>query len=98
MSLPRAAFPLLLGLATGAVVLFLTLPVVAIFVDTGPGNLLDSLGDPSRLSWDALRGHLRSRAWRWSRHRWTLAFRSRLLARRGADPATLLLVEPAVRA
>lgn len=26
--------------------------------------LLDSLGDPSRLSWDALRGHLRSRAWR----------------------------------
>lgn len=46
MTLRRAAFPAALGLATAVVVLFLTLPVVAIFVDTGPGRLLDSLGDP----------------------------------------------------
>ncbi len=39
--------------ATLAVALcFLTLPIVAIFVDTGPGDLLASLGDPAAL--DAL--------------------------------------------
>ena len=52
MRLRRAAFPAALGLATAAVVLFLTLPVVAIFVDTGPARLLDSLNDPGAL--DAL--------------------------------------------
>ncbi|HST38339.1 MAG TPA: ABC transporter permease [Conexibacter sp.] len=49
----RAWFPALLGVALSATVLFLTLPIVAIFVDTGPSRLLDSLGDPS--SRDALR-------------------------------------------
>lgn len=49
----RAWFPALLGVALTATVLFLTLPIVAIFVDTGPGRLFDSLGDPS--SRDALR-------------------------------------------
>ncbi|ADB51881.1 ABC transporter permease [Conexibacter woesei] len=50
----RAAwFPALLGLSLAVALTFLTLPVVAIFVDTGPGRLLDSLGDPS--SRDALR-------------------------------------------
>jgi molybdate transport system permease protein len=46
-------FPVLLGLALAVALVFLTLPIVAIFVDTGPGKLLDSLGDPS--SRDALR-------------------------------------------
>lgn len=49
----RAWFPVLLGLALALAVAFLTLPIVAIFVDTGPGRLLDSLGDAS--SRDALR-------------------------------------------
>jgi molybdate transport system permease protein len=43
---PRA-FPLLLAAALGLALLFLTLPVVAIFTDTSPGALLDSLGDAS---------------------------------------------------
>src|SRR3954470_12560060 len=40
-------FPILLGTALTVALLFLTIPVVAIFADTGPGDLLDSLGDPS---------------------------------------------------
>ncbi|MDW5598115.1 ABC transporter permease [Conexibacter stalactiti] len=52
-ALRRAWFPALLGIALTATVLFLTLPIVAIFVDSGPGRLLDALGDPS--SRDALR-------------------------------------------
>jgi molybdate transport system permease protein len=40
-------FPLLLGVALAVALTFLVLPIVAIFVDTGPGRLLDSLGDPS---------------------------------------------------
>lgn len=48
-----AWFPALCGLALTAAVAFLTLPVVAIFADAGPGRLIDSLGDPS--SRDALR-------------------------------------------
>jgi molybdate transport system permease protein len=54
------AFALLLGLAVAAVVLFLTLPVLAIFVDTGPGNLLGALGEPGAL--DALALSLKTTA------------------------------------
>lgn len=39
----RVAAAAALGLAAA----FLTLPVLAIFVDAGPGELVDSLGDPS---------------------------------------------------
>ena len=35
------------GIALGAVVLFLTIPVIAVFTSTSPAALLDSLGDPS---------------------------------------------------
>jgi molybdate transport system permease protein len=49
----RAWFAALLWLALAATVAFLTLPVVAIFVHTSPGALLDSLG--RRQSLDALR-------------------------------------------
>src|SRR4051812_9262670 len=49
----RRWFPLALGAALAVALLFLTLPIVAIFVDTGPRELLSSLGDPSAL--DALR-------------------------------------------
>ena len=38
-------FAALLGVAVAAVVLFLTLPIVAVFVDTSPAQLLESLGD-----------------------------------------------------
>ena len=46
-------FPVLLGAALALVLCFLTLPIVAIFVDTGPGELLAGLDDPAAL--DALR-------------------------------------------
>jgi molybdate transport system permease protein len=46
-------FGALLIAALGLALLFLTLPVVAIFVDSGPGDLLSSLGDESAL--EALR-------------------------------------------
>ena len=46
-------FGVLLVAATGLALLFLTVPVVAIFVDTGPLDLLSSLGDEGAL--DALR-------------------------------------------
>ena len=36
-----------LAASLGVAVLFLTIPIVAIFADTAPGELLDSLGDPS---------------------------------------------------
>jgi molybdate transport system permease protein len=39
-------FRALLALALALAIAFLALPVVAIFVDTGPGRLLESLGDP----------------------------------------------------
>jgi molybdate transport system permease protein len=45
-------FRALLALALGAVVVFLTLPVLAVFLDAPPGRLLDSLGEPGAL--DAL--------------------------------------------
>jgi molybdate transport system permease protein len=47
------AFRALLLLALALALAFLTLPIVAIFVDAGPGELLESLGDPASL--DALR-------------------------------------------
>jgi molybdate transport system permease protein len=46
-------FGALLVAALTLALLFLTLPVVAIFVDTGPGDLVSSLGDEGAL--DALR-------------------------------------------
>ncbi len=45
-------FAAVLGLCLAAVLTFLTLPVVAIFVDSSPGELIDSLGEPGAL--DAL--------------------------------------------
>jgi molybdate transport system permease protein len=45
-------FPALLALALAAGLAFLTLPIVAVFVNTSPGDLLDSLGEQS--SRDAL--------------------------------------------
>jgi molybdate transport system permease protein len=48
-----AWFPALLAAALAVSLTFLTLPILAIFLDTGPGRLLDSLRDPSAR--DALR-------------------------------------------
>ncbi len=49
----RAAwFPVLLGVCLAVVLTFLTLPVVAIFVDSSPGELISSLGEEGAL--DAL--------------------------------------------
>ena len=45
-------FRIALGLALAVLLTFLTLPVVAIFTEAGPGELLSSLGDQSAL--DAL--------------------------------------------
>jgi molybdate transport system permease protein len=46
MTGPRV-FSVLLGLALAGAVVFLTLPIVAIFIDTSPGRLVESLGDPT---------------------------------------------------
>ena len=46
-------FPALIGTATGLVLAFLALPIVGIFTDVSPRELIDSLGDPA--SRDALR-------------------------------------------
>ena len=54
------AFRVALFAALAAVVFFLTLPVVAVFVDVPPGQLLSSLGDPASL--DALRLSLETTA------------------------------------
>jgi molybdate transport system permease protein len=43
---PRV-FSVLLTAALALALAFLTIPVVAIFANTGPGELIDSLGDPS---------------------------------------------------
>jgi molybdate transport system permease protein len=57
----RAAwFPVLLGLCLAVALVFLTLPVVAIFVDRSPADLIDSLGEPGAL--DALWLSLRTTA------------------------------------
>ena len=52
MTRPRA-FSLVLVAALALALTFLTLPVVAIFANTGPGDLVASLGDASAR--DALR-------------------------------------------
>ena len=54
------AFPLLLALALAVVLTFLTVPIVAIFVDSSPAELIDSLGEPGAL--DALWLSLRATA------------------------------------
>jgi molybdate transport system permease protein len=41
------AFRALLGTALAVALVFLTLPLVAIFVDVGPGELVQSLGEPA---------------------------------------------------
>jgi molybdate transport system permease protein len=56
----RAWFPLLLGATLTVVLVFLVLPVVAIFTDTDPGKLLSSLGDP--VATDAFRLSLETSA------------------------------------
>lgn len=53
-------FPAALALALGLACAFLALPVVAIFADTGPGELLASLDDPVAV--DALRLSLQTSA------------------------------------
>jgi molybdate transport system permease protein len=56
----RGWFAFLLALAVAAVVLFLTLPVLAIFLDVPPGRLVESLGEEGAL--DALWLSLRTTA------------------------------------
>src|SRR4051812_49872351 len=53
-------FPVLLAVALAIALLFLTVPVVAIFANTAPGDLLDSLDDSSAR--DALRLSLETSA------------------------------------
>src|SRR4051812_31641973 len=53
-------FPILLTVALTIALLFLTVPVVAIFANTAPSDLLDSLSDPSAR--DALRLSLETSA------------------------------------
>ncbi len=57
---PGAWFPALLFAALAAVLLFLGLPVAAIFLDTSPGDLIASLGEPEAR--DALLLSLRTTA------------------------------------
>jgi molybdate transport system permease protein len=56
----RAWFPAALAIALGVALLFLVLPVVAIFTHTSPGKLISSLGDASAR--DALRLSLETSA------------------------------------
>jgi molybdate transport system permease protein len=60
MIVRRAWFPVLLALALAVALTFLTLPVVAIFVDQSPADLIDSLGERGAL--DALWLSLRTTA------------------------------------
>ena len=60
MTLRRAWFPALLGLALAVALTFLTLPILAIFVDQSPADLVTSLGEPGAL--DALWLSLRTTA------------------------------------
>jgi molybdate transport system permease protein len=55
-----AWFPVVLTVALAAALTFLTLPIVAIFVDSSPGELLDALGERGAL--DALWLSLRTTA------------------------------------
>ena len=43
----RSAFGVALAVALGAALAFLTIPIVAVFTDTSPGELLSSLGEPA---------------------------------------------------
>jgi molybdate transport system permease protein len=56
----RTWFPAALAAALGVALVFLLLPVVAIFTHTSPGKLVSSLGDPSAT--DALRLSLETTA------------------------------------
>ena len=56
----KAVFVAAAGLALAAALAFLMLPLVAIFVDVPPGDLIDSLGDDAAL--DALRLSLETSA------------------------------------
>ncbi|HMJ97128.1 MAG TPA: ABC transporter permease [Thermoleophilaceae bacterium] len=51
------AFPVLLALALAVALTFLTVPIVAIFVDSSPSALINSLGEPGALDalWLSLR-------------------------------------------
>lgn len=60
MTLRRVWFPALLGLALAVALTFLTLPILAIFVDQSPADLITSLGEPGAL--DALWLSLRTTA------------------------------------
>jgi molybdate transport system permease protein len=60
VTLRRAWFPALLGLALAVALTFLTLPILAIFVDQSPADLVTSLGEPGAL--DALWLSLRTTA------------------------------------
>jgi molybdate transport system permease protein len=59
-SVTRGWFPVALAASLAVTLTFLTLPVVAIFVDSSPGDLLSSLGEPGAL--DALWLSLRATA------------------------------------
>jgi molybdate transport system permease protein len=59
-ALRGAWFPVVLALALAVALTFLALPVVAIFVHSSPGALIDSLGEPGAL--DALWLSLRTTA------------------------------------
>jgi molybdate transport system permease protein len=54
------AFPVLLALALATALTFLTVPIVAIFANSSPAELIDSLGEPGAL--DALWLSLRTTA------------------------------------
>jgi molybdate transport system permease protein len=56
----RRWFPLLLGASLAVVLTFLVLPVIAIFTNTAPGELVNSLGDP--VATDALKLSLETTA------------------------------------
>jgi molybdate transport system permease protein len=56
----RGAFAALLTICLAVTLTFLTLPIVAIFLDSGPADLIDSLGEPGAL--DALWLSLRTTA------------------------------------
>ena len=60
MSAAPRWFPALLAVALTVALLFLTLPVLAIFLDSSPAELIDSLGEPGAL--DALWLSLRTTA------------------------------------
>lgn len=60
MSAAKPGFGVLLAVALGVALTFLTLPLAAIFVDAGPAELLASIDDPAAL--DALRLSLETTA------------------------------------